>query len=294
MSANLLGRIFGVTVVVALGFAATASAAVVNVNPGTNAIQRAIDNRADNGDTLRLHGGRYKEDVDVDKRLTITEAGDGTATIDGECQAGFVVDVDRNGVVLEDFKVVGASGNVSSAAVNFEGIEKGTARDLLVRDTCGNGPSNGAGYGVNVYNSGRILVEGVNAKGFSDAGVYIGLITTTGKGVLAVRDNETFGNNMGIIIEEVETAADVFVEDNDTHDNGKGIFVHVSDGVLFRQNLISDNALGIHIDAGSDDNEFNNNTLTGNDTNLDDDGSGNCGTGNSPEIFAPCLSPTRR
>ena len=234
MSAYFASRVVAVAVFATLGVAGTASAANVNVHPGNNAIQKAIDNRASNGDTLRLHGGRYKEDVDVDKKVTITEFGDGTATIDGECEAGFVVDVDRNGVVLEDFKVVGASDNVSAAEVNFDGIAKGTARDLTLRDTCGAGAGNGAGYGVNVYNSERILVEGVNAKGFSDAGVYIGLITTTGPGELNVRDNTTFGNAQGIIIEEVESDADVLVEENFTHDNGKGIFVHVSDAVLFR------------------------------------------------------------
>ena len=274
----------------ALGIAGSASAATINVKPGNNAIQRAIDNRASNGDTLRLHGGRYREHVDVTKRVTITEFGDGQATIDGECDTGeqFVVDVDRNGVVLEGFKVMGAYDNISAAEVNFEGIERGTARDLVVRDTCGGGPDNGAGYGVNVYNSERITVEGVNGKGFSDAAVYIGLITTTGPGELVVEDNETFGNNMGIIIEEVEPEADVEVRNNDTHDNGRGIFVHVSDAVLFANNQIADNALGIHIDSGSDDNVFNNNTLSGNDDNLLDEGSGNCGSGNSPEIFDPC------
>lgn len=265
-----------------------AAADVVNVQPGPNAIQRAIDNRAQYGDTLRIHDGRYKEDVVVDKRLTLTSAGDGRPVIDGRCDAQFVVDVRRNGSVVKGLKVMGAADNISAAAVNFQHIEKGTARDLVVRDTCGDGPGAGAGYGVNVYSSERIQVEDVNAKGFSDAGVYIGLIESTGNGQLVVRDNETFGNNMGIIIEEVEPAADVRVSDNDTHDNGKGIFVHVSDDVLFAGNTIADNALGIHLDSGSDDNVFTGNALSGNDDDLLDEGSGNCGSGNSPEIFDAC------
>lgn len=267
---------------------AAAEAATINVHPGTNAIQKAIDNRADNGDTLRIHDGRYKEDVTVDKRLTLTDAGDGRPLVDGECDAQFTIDVDRNGVVVEGLKVIGATDNVSAAEVNFENIQRGTARDLVLRDTCGGGPGSGAGYGVNVYRGERITVEDSNAKGFSDAGVYIGDIESTGTGELVVEDNETFGNAQGIIIEEVEPAADVSVVNNDTHGNGKGIFVHISDGTEYRDNRIANNTVGIHLDAGSDNNGFFDNTLLNNDDELLDEGADNCGNGNSPEIFSPC------
>jgi parallel beta-helix repeat protein len=292
--ANLISSVtrrIPVVVLAVAGFATApqvASADIVNVHPGQDAIQRAIDNRAQNGDTVRIHDGRYKEDVEVNKRLTLTDAGDGRPVIDGRCEVGRVVDVQRNGVVLDGLKVMGAVDNIAAAEVNFEFIERGTARDLLLRDTCGGGPDQGAGYGVNVYSSERIRVKNVNAKGFSDAGVYIGLIESTGNGQLLVRDNETFGNNMGIIIEEVETDADVLVRDNDTHDNGKGFFVHSSVDTVFRENLISDNAIGIHLDPPSADNQFFDNTLTGNDDDLLDEGLGNCGSGNSPEIFGDC------
>ena len=266
----------------------SATAGVVNVKPGKNAIQRAIDNRASNGDTLRIHDGRYREDVAVDKRLTLTDAGDGRPVIDGRCDAERVINVRRNGVVVKGLKVVGATNNVAAAAVNFAFIELGAARDLVVRDTCGDGPSQGAGYGVNVHSS-MIWVEDVNARGFSDAGIYIGLIEETGLGTLLVRGNETLGNAQGIIIEEVVGKADVRVEENDTHDNGTGIFVHDSDGVSFEGNSITDNAVGILIDAGSDNNFFLANTLSGNDDDLDDSGSGNCGSNNSPDLFPPCF-----
>jgi nitrous oxidase accessory protein len=289
VSAGVIRRVsVGLAALGAVAAASPAAADTVNVKPGNNAIQRAIDNRASNGDTVRIHQGRYREDVTVAKRLKLKAPNGERPVIDGECDAQFVIDVDRNGVVVDGLKVIGATNNISAAAVNFEFIERGTARDLVVRDTCGGGPANGAGYGVNVYSSERILLEDVNAKGFSDAGIYIGLIEETGPGVLLVRGNETFGNNMGIIIEEVVGTTDVRVRDNDTHDNGKGIFVHVSDDLLFEDNEIADNTLGIHADAGSDDNVFLGNTLTGNDQNLLDEGSGNCGSGNSPEVFGDC------
>lgn len=267
---------------------ATAGAATINVHPGgVNKIQKAV-NRADNGDTLRIHGGRYEETPQVDKRLTLTAAGDGVPLVDGECDVLHTLDVDHNGVVIDGLKVVGAQAGTAAAEVNFEHIEKGTARDLTLRDTCGDGPHAGAEYGVNVYQGERITVEDSSAKGFSDAGIYIGDITSTGADELVVQNNETFGNNRGIIIEEVEPPADVEVLSNETHHNDLGIFVHVSDQVLFHANSIHDNGTAIGIDNGSDDNVFTNNTFNDNDVTLDDDGSGNCGVGNTPEPFDPC------
>ncbi len=267
---------------------AGASAATINVHPGQNAIQRGI-NRADRGDVLRVHSGVYRGDVDVDKRVTLRGVGPELPIVDGQCDSIFVIDVQRNGVIVEDLKVKGAEDEIFAAEVNFENIEKGTARDLVVRDSCGAGPEDGAGYGVNVYRGEELKVRRVNAKGFSDAGIYIGSIDSTGSGRLLVADNETFGSAQGIIIEEVEPLADVLVKNNETYENGKGFFGHISVGAVFEDNTIRDNTTGIHLDPGSEDNEFSGNTLIDNTTNLLDEGEGNCGSGNSPEVFSPCV-----
>jgi nitrous oxidase accessory protein NosD len=273
----------------ALAGAPAALAGTVNVHPDRpGAIGKGID-RAKRGDTVRVHGGRYEERVKIDKRVTLTAAGDGLPVVDGECDALFTIDVERNGVVVEGLKVVGAKNSVAAAEVNFPFIERGKARDLVLRDTCGNGPGAGAGYGVNVYQGERLTVVDNKAKGFSDAGVYIGSIGSTGAGELRVARNRTFENAQGIIVEEVKPAADVVVKENDTHDNGRGIFVHLSEDTEYRDNRIADNATGVHLDPGSDDNVFLGNAFTGNDTDLLDEGAGNCGSGNTPELFDPCV-----
>jgi nitrous oxidase accessory protein NosD len=280
--------LLAVVALLALGAAAPdAGADTINVRPDRpDAIQKGID-RASRGDTVRVHKGRYKEDIVVDKRLKLTDAGDGRPVVDGECETLRTIDVDHNGVVVKDLKIVGAEEG-GAAAINFDAVEKGTARGLVLRDTCGDGPGAGALYGVNAYEAERLTVADNNAKGFSDAGIYIGHIETTGSASLRVVENETFGNARGILIEDVAAAADVRVRGNDTHDNGEGIFVHISDAVLFAHNQITDNTIGVRIDEGSDGNTFNGNTFSGNATNVDDEGVGNCGAGNSPEVFDPC------
>ena len=69
-----------------LALPAIAGAATINVNPGKNAIQKAV-NKADNGDTLRIHSGTYKGHVNVDKKLRLTDAGDGRPLLDGAVRA---------------------------------------------------------------------------------------------------------------------------------------------------------------------------------------------------------------
>ena len=276
-----------IPIAAALAIPAAAGAATINVTPGNNAIQKAV-NRADNGDILRIHEGTYRDKVKVDKKLKLTDAGDGRPLIDGQCDPLRVVDIDHNGVSLEGLKIQGAREGTATAAVNFIGIETGKAQNLVLRDTCGDGPSSGAQYGVNVYQSGKLKITDIDGKGFSDAAIYIGAITDTGSGQLLVADSRTNDNNQGIIIEDTTPEADVYVRDNRTIGNGRGLFVHNSQQVEFDGNVIEDNATGIYIDEPSEDNVFTSNSFANNSADVEDLGSGNCGSGNTPEPFSPC------
>ncbi len=62
--------------VAALAAAPAAQARTIDVRPqgpSTNPIQKAI-NRADPGDRIRVHHGRYRKAIEVDKRLEIVAA----------------------------------------------------------------------------------------------------------------------------------------------------------------------------------------------------------------------------
>jgi len=110
-------------------------------------------------------------------------------------------------------------------------------------------------------------------------------------GTLLVAGNEAFGNNRGIIIEEIEPAATVVVRENHAHDNTiegfaptpTGIFLNNSDGSRFARNRVTDNGdYGFHVSADSEDNVFvGNRALRNPDENFFDEGSGSCGSQNS-------------
>jgi parallel beta-helix repeat protein len=255
---------------------------VIQVRPGPNAITKAL-RKADAGDKLRIHRGRYRESIEVTKPVEIVGAGGGRRpVIDGQCKTEITVGVAASGVALEHLKVIGATDLAGAGrAVDFRAAN-GRMEDLRLRDTCD------AEYGINVVESGAVSVLGSRARGFSDAGIYVGQITDTGGGTLLVSGNEARNNNKGIIV-EASVGGDIAVVGNDVHNNDlpglgeqTGIFVNRSQGVLIANNSVRSNgSLGIHLTVDASGNVLNDNQVTGNPTDLRDEGAGNCGSGNT-------------
>ena len=251
--------------------------------PAVNVIQKAV-NKAHPGDRIRVHQGTYRGGVTVDKKLAIFGArGERRPKLDGRCRESVVVDVGVPGVALSGLKVVGSA---DAFSVSFVDVKRGSVDDLRLDNTCGQ-----ALYGVNVYGQGAIRITDSNATGFLDAGYYVGSIATTGGGALTIRHNEASGNNRGAIVEDsAGPEVDIRVQDNVFDDNTiegegipSGIFVRNSAGSLIERNETRRNGVyGIHVDADSHDIVLNDNESSGNGTaQFFDEGTGNCGSGNS-------------
>ena len=274
--------------------AADAQAATINVRPGPNAIQKAV-NRSEPGDRLLLKRGKYREDVQVDKRLKIVGKKGRRPVIDGRCETDRTIDVLANGVRLRHLKVKGARrGPGDGYAVNLIGVASGTLRDLVLRESCNANP---AYYGVNVFDTGALEITEVKATGgFVDAGIYVGSIADVGARAFLVARNEAFGNNVGILMEDSGPEANFLVRANRVHDNDlpglsdpAGILVRRSDGGVYTKNRANGNGdYGIHLDPDSEGNRLTENRAFGNGiANFFDQGSGNCGSANSFPI-PPC------
>jgi parallel beta-helix repeat protein len=265
-----------------------APAATRHVYPGPDAIERAID-RANPGDTLVIHGGRYPERVVVDKRLDLVAAPNVIPVITGGCDVRTTVDVAANGVLLRGLKVIG--GLVIEVDASF--VRNVTFRDLTVTDTCGD-----AYYGVNVYEAGSVLVAKTRASRFVDAGIYVGGID---EGPVMVRRNVTFQNNRGILIEDVQPDTIQVLDNRSSHNRlsglgpPSGIWLHIADGAVVGGNTFHGNGdYGIHLDPQSNGNVVRGNTATNNDElDILDEGSGNCFQNNTygtsdPATLPPC------
>ena len=186
-------------------------------------------------------------------------------TVSGGCDADIVIDVQSKGVTLDNLKVKGATEDGGPGyTVNFIGVPSGTCRDLSVQQSCQNSPQ----YGINLFDAGNIQIVGNRTYGgFRDAGIYVGSTDDTRGKTLLIEDNESDGNNRGIIIENsFSNDQTIVVRNNDVHDNDEvpgitaqptGIFVHNSDNGLYTGNTVNDNGFyGFDVDAVSDNNEF--------------------------------------
>ncbi len=220
--------------------APTAQAKKFDVQPGKGTLQKAID-KARPGDKLALEPkGRYRGGVVIEKELTIRGPSDGEKlpTVDGRCGTAFTMLVFDSPVTLKNFKVTGASdaqgGQYGGAEVNFIEGGAGTATGLKLQDGCG------VNYGINVFDTGDVLVTEGRYQGYDDAGVYVGGIVNP-QTTVDITENVATENNRGILIEDSRGNAGIRIADNTTNSNGNGftpsgIFLHNADEVVISGN----------------------------------------------------------
>jgi len=194
-------------------------------------IQAAVG-KAKPGDLIRVYPGTYHETVYIDKdNITfqgVIIEGD-WPTLDGkkELNDGFLYS--GNGIVIENFKIIGYKGNgiMGQAGNNF------ILRNNLIHD---------AGvYGIFPEFGTNGLVERNVLSGIEDAAIYVGMCDN-----VDVVNNEVYENVAGI---EIENSRHCLVEDNYAHDNTGGILVFITPGlpiktcfdVIVRNNFVINN-----------------------------------------------------
>ncbi|HTI58640.1 nitrous oxide reductase family maturation protein NosD [Mucilaginibacter sp.] len=231
-----------------LCFKTTASfALVIKVFPGAHSIQNAI-NKAHNGDTLLVQKGLYKEhNIIVQKRLVII--GNGYPVIDAESRYQ-VFTISYDSVIIKGLQIQ----NVGTASVtDMAGIRIANSKNVivesnrLINNTFGVYLQNSAycrvinniihcnikdqlngGNGVHAWKSNHLLIEGNSVSGHRD-GLYFEFVTESG-----IMKNTSSGN--------VRYGLHFMFSHNNTYtnntfkDNGAGVAVMYSKGVIMRDN----------------------------------------------------------
>jgi parallel beta-helix repeat protein len=264
-----------------------AEARTIEVKPGRETLQRAVD-VADPGDRLKLKaGGVYRGGVFVEKRIEIKGPREGSLPrVDGRCREAFTILILGAKATLERLHVTGATDAAGSqyggAEVNFTNGARGEAADLKIKESC-----SGTQYGINVFDSGDMRVTGSVLTGYLDAGVYVGGIRDPGTSIEVIGNSAKRGNH-GVLIEDSLPEPVINVTDNTVTGNtvgptSSGVYIRNSDGVVIERNASTGNGFaGIWLDQNSDFNELRGNTASGSGTaDLQNDGGGNCGSQNS-------------
>ena len=225
--------------------ASPALAETITVAPGEGAQDRLQEALilAEPGDEIVLEAGRFELtdglSLDVDG-VVLRGAGMNASVLDftGQRGAGEGLLITSDSVTLRDFAVENPQG---------DGIKSKGADDIVysrIRVTWTNGPAatNGA-YGIYPVESTRILIDGCEVSGASDAGIYVGQSSR-----ITVRNSTARSNVAGI---EIENSRKAILELNYVTRNTGGILVFdlpglpVKNGgeVLVRNNLVANNTI---------------------------------------------------
>jgi nitrous oxidase accessory protein len=225
----------------------TVLAHVIKVYPAVNSIHKAISN-AHNGDTLLIQKGLYKEhNITVPKRLVII--GIGYPVVDaGSRYQVFTVTYDS--VMIKGIQIQ----NVGTASVtDMAGIKIVNAKNVtiennrLINNTFGVYLQNSAfcnvinnmihcnikdqlngGNGIHAWKSDHLLIRGNSVAGHRD-GIYFEFVTESTINGNTSSGNERYGLHFMFSHNDTYT-------NNTFKDNGAGVAVMYSKGVIMRDN----------------------------------------------------------
>lgn len=190
----------------ALLLATPAAAETIRVEAGADAQERlqAALIEAKPGDVVEIGPGRFEltDGLSLDvNRVTVRGAGPDKTVLSfkGQLGAGEGLLVTSDDVVLRGFAVEDSKGD----GIKSKGADRIVYKDIRVEWTGGPKATNGA-YGVYPVSSTTILIDGVEVKGASDAGIYVGQSEQ-----IVVRNSKVSANVAGIEIEN-SRHADVF------------------------------------------------------------------------------------
>ncbi|WP_339758204.1 nitrous oxide reductase family maturation protein NosD [uncultured Hoeflea sp.] len=226
---NLTARIFAVLFGTSL-FAGVAYAADIRVEPGPDALARAVE-MAQPGDRLLLSQGNYSGGITLTKPLELD--GSGLAQIRGT-GTGSVITIDAPDVIIDGLKLTGSGRShqtIDSGVQMTRKAVRAIVRNNLIEDNL---------YGVDIHGAGDARVEGNTIIGGDDR-----LMSRRGNGVY------------------VWNAPGATVTGNMISQGRDGIFVNTSRKNIFANNRFEGLRFAIHY-MNADDSEVSGNISIGN------------------------------
>lgn len=223
------------------------------VGEDAETIQGAID-AADPETTVVVPAGTYEEVLEVDRPITLSGEGNVTVRGDGEST---VIDVHADRVAVRNLRIAGV-GNTTRPE------EQDTVSDAGSGDAVLEMAYGGGDAGVRVDDGERALVENVTIETPANGVMLRDSPETVVRNVSVRGGDEWSEAYMGIMTMRSE---DGVIENSSFRDGRDGIYTHRSHGLVFRNNTLERNRIGVHLMYTSRtviaDNEVRNAAATG-------------------------------
>lgn len=217
-----------------LGVTATQAGAAVftvgnNGEGNYTSIQEAVNNSQD-GDTILVSPGAYRENVNVNKELAIISSTDLSGDIMnrtyviGAVPTNDVFNIRSSNVTISGFHIIGGPSRMDmyqEAGLRLEGVQNCLLSNntLILNDA-----------GIVLNNSQRNVLEN-NLIGLGTSGIRL-----TGSNDNSLSENEILTTSEGILLEN--SANNTFMN-NSLHMNGLGMYLNTSSGNTIYQNRFS-------------------------------------------------------
>lgn len=245
-----------ITLLLLLGVATTQAGAAVftvgsNGEGNYSSIQEAINN-AQNGDTILVSPGVYRENVNVNKELSIISGTDlsgdmmNRTYVIGAIPANDVFSITSNNVRVSGFHIIGGPSGMDThgeVGLYLEGVQNCSISNntLMLND-----------IGIGLNNSQRNVLAN-NLIGFGTSGIYL---TRSNENVLS--NNLATTNSQGI---SVVNSTNNALMNNTADSNEVGFYLGASRMNTLESNLISKNDNGVVLADMAESNILANNSI---------------------------------
>ncbi len=235
-------------------------------------IQDAVNASAD-GDEIEVWEGVYRENVVVNRTLSLIGNGSEKTTIDGQ-GTGDVVTITADWCNVSGFKVKGGGKGAYDA-----GIKTDTNHHRIFENNCSNNV-----YGIYFTGSNNCTIENNICSSNNDHGIYF-----TGSNNCTIMNNNCSNNGRGI---GLTRTYDCTITSNTVNNNSDGISLSRSDHCTATNNTCTANSNGIYLSDYSHNYTIMNNTCSNNNYGIrlkeSNDGTimnNNCSSNNNYGIY---------
>jgi len=253
------------------------SSATIYVPDSYPTIQAAVD-AASPGDTIIVRDGTYRDNIDVDKRLTIkSENGSGNCIVEAEDRDDNVFEITTNYVNISGFTVKDAAGissmqlnradycNISNNNVmgkgsnSFNGIHLSHSSNNIISNN--NNYNNQHGIRLD-YSSNNTITNNDNRDNLIDG---IALFFSSNNNTITNNNNYNCESNFGIYI---FSSSRNTIENNNNHANARGIYLNSASNNIISNNANTNNSYGIYLQHHSSNNKIYLNNFINNTDNV--------------------------